>query len=265
MRELIVDVPGAQLSADVSGPPGAAGPTVVALHGLGSSRASDPAGGRFGWNEVAAAGRRLVRYDARGHGRSSGTANPADYSWNRLADDLFRLLDTVAPGEPVDAIGVSMGVGTLLHAAVREPGRFRRLALVIPPTAWATRAAQSAGYVAMAEAVEQHGSALALRAMAAQPLPPLLDAAGVQAAPPDVADALLPSVLRGAGATDLMSPAEVGLIPVPVLLLPWTGDPGHPESTAERLNELLPDSTLELVETTTQLDALGGRVADFLR
>ena len=39
-----------------------------------------------------------------------------------------------------------MGVGTLLHAVTRQPERFRRLAPVIPPTAWAARAAQAGDY-----------------------------------------------------------------------------------------------------------------------
>ena len=90
----------------VLGPPGAApGPAVVQLHGLTSSRErdhrlgldvmrglADPAGGT---------GARLLRYDARGHGRSSGSTTPGDYRWDRLAEDLLALLATVFPGEVV--------------------------------------------------------------------------------------------------------------------------------------------------------------------
>jgi len=42
------------------------------------------------------AGRRTLRYDARGHGRPTGQALPEDYAWARLADDLLALLDHLA-------------------------------------------------------------------------------------------------------------------------------------------------------------------------
>ena len=48
------------------------------------------------------------------------------------------------------------------------------------------------------------------------------------------------------------------------LVLAWAGDPGHPESTAERLVELLPHATLHVA--TRIRDVLGwpGQVASFL-
>ncbi len=41
------------------------------LHGMSSSRASEDQGGFFDWSALKASGRRIVRYDARGHGRST--------------------------------------------------------------------------------------------------------------------------------------------------------------------------------------------------
>ena len=35
---------------------------------------------------------RLINYDARGHGRSGYTTDPADYTWEALAEDLHELL-----------------------------------------------------------------------------------------------------------------------------------------------------------------------------
>ena len=240
-------------------------PTVVQLHGLSSSRASEAAAGFFDWSPVLDAGRRVVRYDARGHGRSTGRPEPDDWAWSRLAEDLFGLLDVVAPGEVVDAIGVSMGVGTLLHAAARQPERFRRLVLVIPPTAWATRAAQADAYRQMATLVEEHGADALVRAMAAfAPLPVLEEGGWTTAPPPDLTSDLLPAVFRGAAATDFPGEDVVRTIRQPVLLKPWVGDPGHPVSTSELLHGLLPDSTLEIMRTPDDIRALGGRVADFL-
>jgi pimeloyl-ACP methyl ester carboxylesterase len=116
-----LNLAGATLSYDVrSGD----SPTVVGLHGLGQSRANEDTAVYLDWPPIYEAGRRTVRYDARGHGRSTGQALPEDYTWSRLADDLLALLDHLAPGETVDAVGVSMGVGTLLdrrELLLRQP------------------------------------------------------------------------------------------------------------------------------------------------
>jgi pimeloyl-ACP methyl ester carboxylesterase len=263
MTDGTLERPGATLSYELHD---GARPTVVQLHGLSSSRGSEAAAGFFDWSPVAAAGRRLVRYDARGHGRSTGRAEPADYAWPHLAEDLLALLDELAPGEAVDAIGVSMGVGTLLHAVTQQPARFRRLVLVIPPTAWATRAAQGDGYRQMADLAEQQGVDALVRAMSAFGTLPLLEEGGWNfAPPPDIPADLLPDVFRGAAATDFPSEDAIAAIRQPVLLRPWAGDPGHPVSTSERLHELLPDSTLEVMSAPDDLRGLGARVVDFLR
>jgi len=257
-----LDVGGARLSVDVRA---GRGPVVVALHGLSSSRACEDASGFFGWGAVAAAGRTLVRYDARGHGRSTGRPEPGDYGWRALAQDLLALLDDVSPDAPVDAIGVSMGTGTLLHAVTAAPQRFRKLALVIPPTAWATRAAQAGFYREAADVVAAQGrEALAAAAAAAPPVPLLAQGGWWPLPGPDVADALLPAVLRGAADTDLPDPDRLAALPHEVLLRPWADDPGHPVSTSQRLAELLANATLRVTRTADELRALGADVADFL-
>ena len=239
-------------------------PTIVMLHGVGSSRASEEAAGYLDWSPVSALGRRTVRYDARGHGRSTGGTQPGDYTWSHLADDLLTLLDNVAPGEVVDGIGVSMGVGTLLRAVTREPERFRRLALVLPPTAWETRTVQANAYRQTADLVDTHG-ADALRArVAAAPTLPLIAAGGWTFPPPDVDGSVFAAVLRGAALADFPDPDAVSRIQQPILLLPWTGDPGHPVSTSEQLHRLLPNSTIEVNSTVEDVQAIGAQVAKFL-
>jgi hypothetical protein len=42
-------------------------------------------------------------------------------------------------------------------------------------------------------------------------------------------------VLRGAGASDLPPPQVIEKLEMPVLILAWDTDPGHPLSTAEDL------------------------------
>lgn len=133
------EVPGAELAVALSDE---GGHPVVQLHGLTSSRAHDRVLNLDLGRGLS--GTRLLRYDARGHGESTGRKVPEDYQWQSLADDLLRLLDHWFPGERVHGVGPSMGTGTLLHAASREPDRFSGLTLMVPPTAWETRPLQAA-------------------------------------------------------------------------------------------------------------------------
>jgi 3-oxoadipate enol-lactonase len=252
-------VPGAELAFESAG----AGPVAVQLHGLSSSREADLVLG-FDVRSLADRGHRLVRYDARGHGGSTGRAEPDSYRWSALADDLIALLDGIGATDPVDAIGASMGTATIIHAAIRYPERFRRLVLFIPPTAWETRAPQGDLYRQGADLIEAQGIGAFVEMMAAAPLPPLLAERGVTPMPPQLVPELAPSVFRGAALSDLPDPASIATLRMPTLLLPWAGDPGHPLSTAQRLHELIPDSLLEPAERGADVDAWPDRVAAFL-
>jgi 3-oxoadipate enol-lactonase len=250
-----LSVPDATLDYEVSG---GNGPLVVQLHGLTSSRARDA---QLGLDlPRALRDHRVLRYDARGHGGSTGSDRPSDYAWPHLADDLLALLDHVAPGEQVHGVGPSMGSATLLHAAVCDPARFASLTLVVPPTAWETRRAQAATYLVNADLVEREGLGAFLElGLTAPPVPALADAPHTL---PEVPEELLPSVLRGAAATDLPPPDAVSTLDVPTLVLAWTDDPTHPVSTAERLGELLPESRLVVAQTPYGIMAWPGLFAD---
>ncbi len=100
---------------------GGAGQPVVLLHpGIGDARIWDPLitmlAGRY----------RLIRYDARGHGRSPAPAVP----YTQLGD-LRAVLDHFQLGE-VTVAGCSMGGDSGLQLAVEDPGRVRSLVLLCP-------------------------------------------------------------------------------------------------------------------------------------
>ena len=239
------------------------GPAFVWGHGLTQSRASEDALPLLRWDTLTDAGRQVVRYDAAGHGETGGPPEPSTYEWPQLAADLLALLDELGL-DRVDAGGASMGCASTLHAAVRAPERFDRLVLAIPPTAWETRAAQGDIYRAGADLAEQQGKDAWLAAAADAPRPALfadLPAMPVQA---DIPEALLPSVLRGAAASDLPSPDAIAGLEHRALILAWAGDPGHPESTAERLDELLPHGELQVARELTDLFSWSATIAEFL-
>jgi pimeloyl-ACP methyl ester carboxylesterase len=73
--------------------------------------------------EVAAGQLRLVRYDQRGHGRSTwGATEPV--SIDLLGEDLHRVLDQCAPSGPVVLGGHSMGGMTIMCLAAAHPELF---------------------------------------------------------------------------------------------------------------------------------------------
>lgn len=236
------EVPGAKIAwsfSDESGHP------VVQLHGLTSSRSRDRVLdldlGR------GLSGTRLLRYDARGHGHSTGQPNPDDYRWTNLADDLLRLLDWWFPNEQVHGVGPSMGTGTLLHAAVREPERFSGFTLLLPPTAWETRSERAIDYNRSAELIQKHGFDRFVAMSQNAPQPPA--SVGHLDTVPHINEELLPSVYRGAALSDLPRPEDIAALSQPTTILAWIEDPGHPVSTAEALAALMPNSKLQVAST----------------
>jgi 3-oxoadipate enol-lactonase len=240
---------------------GEEGPPVVQLHGLTSSRAREDLIAVDLMGELGAC--RVLRYDARGHGRSTGPRDPRAYGWPSLAEDLLALVDHVFPGEPVHGVGSSMGSGTLLHAAPAAPERWASLTLCIPPTAWGSRVAQGAAYEDCARVVETQGVDAIVEAGRAAPHPPA-ENPDKPVTWPDVALDLLPTVFRGAALTDMPDPPVLAGIDLPTLLLAWVEDPAHPLSTAEALHALLPRSELVVARTHPDVRLWPGLVADLV-
>jgi len=254
---------GAAHSFDRSG----VGPTFVWGHGLTSSRAGEDAFPLLEWDEVRRSAD-VLRYDARGHGETAFTPELDGYRWDALALDQLELCDAVGI-ETAIVGGASMGAATALHVATIAPQRVRALVLMIPPTAWETRAAQSGVYDQMADVIDAAG------------VEPLI-AASADVAPPDpfVADGgwkerraetlrtadpvRLAGVFRGAAGADLPAREAVAAITCPSLILAWSGDPGHPVSSAEQLHGLIDGSTVHVAATLDELETWTGRIVDFL-
>jgi pimeloyl-ACP methyl ester carboxylesterase len=158
-----------------------------------------------------------------------------------------------------------MGAATALYAALARPAEVAGLLLAIPPTAWATRAAQAELYEAGAALVEASGIGPFVEAAAAAPVPaPFADLPRAPRPGPDVAEDVLPTVLRGAAASDLPDPGSLRSLDVPAVVLAWAGDPGHPVATAEVLADVLPRATLEVAEDLAAVLAWPERVAGLL-
>lgn len=240
-------VPGAELATEFSDEGGHA---VAQLHGLTSSRARD----RLLNLDLGRGlhGTRLLRYDARGHGESSGRTVAEDYRWPNLAEDLLLLLDDRFPGERVHGVGPSMGCATMLHAALLDPGRFSSFTLMAPPTAWASRVTKAAEYRETADLVDKHGVGALLAIERDHIDPPAI--AGAPETSPDVPARLLPWVFRGAAKSDLPPQKALTTIDIPTAILAWTQDPAHPLTTAQALAKLMPQAELHVATTRADVD-----------
>jgi pimeloyl-ACP methyl ester carboxylesterase len=99
------------------------GPAVVLVHGHSADLRL--------WDLQAPAlvdaGYRVIRYDVRGHGRS--TAPPTGYTWENYTLDLRDLLDGIAVAR-AHFVGLSMGGGIALQFALDFPQQVSSLVLV---------------------------------------------------------------------------------------------------------------------------------------
>jgi len=236
-------------------------------HGLTSSRAGE--------NEfplvdlpVVAESRRVLRYDAAGHGGSGALPNPERGGWGELALDQIELIDHLGYDEVVLG-GASMGTGTALHAALKLGARVRGLVLVIPPTGWETRQAQVGMYEQMASIIDAKGVEPLIDASATMPPPdPFVGsseyrergAARMRAADP----ARLAACFRGAQHAQLPARNALSQLEIPTLVLAWSGDTGHPVSTADELGRLLPNCAVAIASTAEELATWTDRVVAFL-
>jgi len=129
------------------------GPPLLMINSLGADLSV--------WEpQVAAlsAERRMIRYDARGHGRSP--VPPGRYALADLGRDALALLDRLDIASAA-VCGLSLGGMTAMWLAVNAPERVNRLvlcctsALFGPPQSWAQRAATvlESGTGAIADAV----------------------------------------------------------------------------------------------------------------
>jgi 3-oxoadipate enol-lactonase len=253
------EVAGTRLVGSIEG----RGPAFVWLHALTSSRAREGRRGIYDWSTVAA-DFTVVRYDARGHGDSTGLPVAAHYVWRRLADDLLAVLASLGD-EPVVIGGASMGAVTALWASVEVPQRVKALVLATPPAAWSARQQQADGWSRAAHIVEKYGAADLLRRTAAARGPELFEGQPeLSDTAADVDEALLPAVLRGAASSDLPAPEQLAGLALPTLILAWRGDPDHPVRTAQQLAEIIPGSRLEVADDLARTKKWPGLVRKFL-
>ena len=240
-----------QFNVQTSGEGGA----VFWSHGLMASIASEDRMGLFEWDKFPM-GKKLIRYDARGHGQTEPSYCQKDFHWRNLAADMLAISDKMRVQKFISG-GQSMGCATALYASLIAPERIEKLVLMNPPTGWEKRAAQSILYKKMAYIGGLLGGEILAKLMAKR-LDRLLPGWLIEARREQmkgVLEGLKPlkrrtlfNLFKGAATTDLPSRKELETVEIPTLILGWVGDRTHPVEIAIELNRLLLNSTLVVAE-----------------
>jgi pimeloyl-ACP methyl ester carboxylesterase len=103
------------------------GDPILLIHGFASNMEVNWIG--TGWVQtLTRAGRRVVAFDNRGHGKSDKVYDPGFYTIAAMAGDASRLLDHLGIAR-ADVMGYSMGARIGAVLALQEPERVRSLVL----------------------------------------------------------------------------------------------------------------------------------------
>jgi 3-oxoadipate enol-lactonase/4-carboxymuconolactone decarboxylase len=242
----LIDANGAQLFYDVTGPDDA--PVVVFSNSLGTTLEMWDAQVR-----ALAPRYRCLRYDTRGHGRSSV---PDDVpSIDTLADDLAGLLDALGI-EQAHVVGLSLGGMTAQAFAVRYPERVQSLVLIAtsaflpPPEAWTERArvVQAEGMEAIVDTVMTRWFTADTVALAPETVS-RVRAHFIAADPRGYAACCL-------AVRDMDLRSRIGAIQAPTLILAGEDDPATPLEMMEEIQSRIPGANLIVVPEAAHLVAV---------
>ncbi|CAE7466073.1 ABHD11 [Symbiodinium natans] len=245
--------------------------TFIWTHGLTSSVESESEGGwPFGGVAELSDVLPVVRYDARGHGKSD--ASDA-CTWQAMGSDLRTMHETMLPGRPVVLGGTSMGAAASLYAALEAPEKVAALILATPPTCYETRRKFVPLYEEGLQLAKEQGLKAAKKAAASKARPPIFLETDAGRASFDIGwrakfamgQRRYCAALRGAIDSDLPPPSELKRLTMPILVLAWKSDAQHPLEAAELLCDLLPQAQLHVASCWADVEMLPQQMRQFLQ
>jgi pimeloyl-ACP methyl ester carboxylesterase len=227
------------------------GTPVVLLHGLTATRRYVVMGSRA----LERSAHRVVAYDARGHGASTGAEDPDAYDYDDLVEDLRNVMDDRGIDGAVLA-GASMGAHTAVRMALDHPERVAGLVIATP--AFDPEEDREAGlerWDALSRGLREGGVDGFVEAYGDPQVPAqwketidkvLRQRLGAHEHPEAVADALR-AVPRS---RPFESWDELAGIDVPTVVVASRdeADPGHPYAVGERYAEVIPGAELRSEE-----------------
>ena len=244
----IVDANGAKLHVLLDGPQGA--PWVALIHALGTNSSLFD-------GQVAALAQdfRILRYDMRGHGKSS--APPGPYSMDVLTSDLVSLFARFQIPR-AQVVGTSLGALTALAAAQRSPSQIRSIVFCN------ARLDQPPDFIKMIddrnEIVRQQGMNAIANEMAVRWL-----TATTVTTKSDVA-LRVAEMVRTTSAQGYVACADaikghrlaerLGMMKMPTLFIGGDQDPGLPKEIMHRMITLVPGSEFSVMAGASHLSNL---------
>jgi pimeloyl-ACP methyl ester carboxylesterase len=247
MAEFSVESAGVTLAGEEAGE----GTPVVLLHGLTATRRYVVMGSR----SLERSGHRVVTYDARAHGASTGAEDPDAYDYDDLVEDLRAVMDDRGIDRAV-LVGASMGAHTAVRMALDHPERVSGLVIATP--AFDPEEDRDEGlkrWDALSDGLRSGGVDGFVEAYGDPQVPEqwketidkvLRQRLGAHEHPDAVADALH-AVPRSRPFEAWDELAEIA-VPTVVVASRDEADPGHPYAIGERYAEAIPDAELRSEE-----------------
>jgi pimeloyl-ACP methyl ester carboxylesterase len=247
VAEFSVESSGVTLAGEEAGE----GTPVVLLHGLTATRRYVVMGSRA----LERSGHRVVTYDARAHGASTGAEDPDAYDYDDLVEDLRAVMDDRGIDRAV-LVGASMGAHTAVRMALDHPERV--VGLVIATPAFDPEEDRDEGlerWDALSEGLRSGGVDGFVEAYGDPQVPEqwkdtidkvLRQRLGAHEHPDAVADALH-AVPRSRPFESWDELAEIA-VPTVVVASRDDADPGHPYAIGERYAEAIPEAELRSEE-----------------
>jgi len=247
MAEFSVESAGVTLAGEEAGE----GTPVVLLHGLTATRRYVVMGSR----SLERSGHRVVTYDARAHGASTGAEDPDAYDYDDLVEDLRAVMDDRGIDRAV-LVGASMGAHTAVRMALDHPERVSGLVIATP--AFDPEEDRDEGlkrWDALSEGLRTGGVDGFVEAYGDPQVPEqwketidkvLRQRLGAHEHPDAVADALH-AVPRSRPFESWDELAEIA-VPTVVVASRDDADPGHPYAIGERYAEAIPEAELRSEE-----------------
>jgi pimeloyl-ACP methyl ester carboxylesterase len=247
VAEFSVESSGVTLAGEEAGE----GTPVVLLHGLTATRRYVVMGSR----SLERSGHRVVTYDARAHGASTGAEDPDAYDYDDLVEDLRAVMDDRGIDRAV-LVGASMGAHTAVRMALDHPERVAGLVIATP--AFDPEEDRDEGlkrWDALSDGLRSGGVDGFVEAYGDPQVPEqwkdtidkvLRQRLGAHEHPDAVADALH-AVPRSRPFESWDELAEIA-VPTVVVASRDEADPGHPYAIGERYAEAIPGAELRSEE-----------------
>jgi 3-oxoadipate enol-lactonase len=242
------------------------GPPIVLCHGITATRRSVVHGSR----RLERAGRRVIGYDARGHGESDPAPAEQGYGYPQLVADLKAVIEAQAEGAPAVIAGHSMGAHTAVALALSEPGLVAGLVVIGPAYDGSVEAESLRYWDDLAAALEEDGiNGFVAYVDRSQDIAPAWRDSVLRFTRERMErhrhlDAVVAALHDVPRSRPFESLAELEALAVPTLVVAShdAADPGHPYAVAREYAERIPRARLTSeAEGQSPLAWQGGRLS----